>query len=102
MLQKVNKLQQTVYLKSYQQDLQDELQDFANDTAGQGLSGVVAAKLSFQIDTEGRIVGISPMGDAKLRCPEAKKAFRAYYTTSTKRGKRSNLLKPEDWSYFRS
>ena len=81
--------------KKLSQDLQDELQDFANDAAGQGLSGVVAAKLSFQIDTEGRIVGISPMGDAKLG-PEAKKALERITQRQQKRGKTIKPAQTED------
>ena len=72
--------------KKLSSDLQDELQDFANDAAGEGLSGIVAAKLSFQIDTEGRIVGISPVGDAKLG-PEARKALERITQRQQKRGK---------------
>ena len=81
--------------KKLSQDLQDELQDFANDAAGQGLSGVVAAKLSFQIDTDGRIVGISPMGDAKLG-PEAKKALERITQRQQKRGKTIKPAQTED------
>lgn len=75
-------------------DLQDELQDFANDQAGQG-TGVVAAKLTFQIDTEGRIVGISPMGDAKLG-PEAKKALERITQRQQRRGKTIKPAQTED------
>ncbi|TGN22239.1 hypothetical protein [Empedobacter tilapiae] len=76
------------------QDLTDELQDFANDQAGQG-SGIVSAKLTFQIDTEGRIVGISPMGDAKLG-PEAKKALERITQRQQKRGKTIKPAQTED------
>lgn len=75
-------------------DLQDELQDFANDQAGQG-TGVVSAKLTFQIDTEGRIVGISPMGDAKLG-PEARKALERITQRQQKRGKTIKPAQTED------
>lgn len=75
-------------------DLQDELQDFANDQAGQG-TGVVSAKLTFQIDTEGRIVGISPMGDAKLG-PEARKALERITQRQQRRGKTIKPAQTED------
>ena len=81
--------------KKLSADLQDELQDFANDAAGEGLSGIVAAKLTFQIDTEGRIVGISPMGDAKLG-PEARKALERITQRQQKRGKTIVPAKSDD------
>ncbi|MFV0150075.1 hypothetical protein OBJ95_05195 [Empedobacter falsenii] len=80
--------------KKLSADLQDELQDFANDQAGQG-TGVVSAKLNFQIDTEGRIVGISPMGDAKLG-PEAKKALERITQRQQRRGKTIKPAQTED------
>ncbi|WP_313383801.1 hypothetical protein [Chishuiella sp.] len=76
-------------------DIGDELQDFANDAAGEGLSGVVVAKLSFQIDTNGRIISISPMGDAKLG-PEAKKALQRITDRQQKRGKTIKPAQTED------
>ena len=81
--------------KKLSQDLTDELQDFANDAAGEGLSGIVAAKLTFQIDTQGKIVGISPMGDAKLG-PEAKKALERITQRQQKRGKTIEPAKSDD------
>ncbi|WP_312557028.1 hypothetical protein [Empedobacter brevis] len=80
--------------KKLSADLQDELQDFANDQAGQG-TGVVSAKLTFQIDTEGRIVGISPMGDAKLG-PEARKALERITQRQQRRGKTIKPAQTED------
>ncbi|MEG0187525.1 MAG: hypothetical protein RR668_02585, partial [Algoriella sp.] len=61
----------------------------------EGLSGIVAAKLTFQIDTEGRIVGISPMGDAKLG-PEARKALERITQRQQKRGKTIVPAKSDD------
>lgn len=81
--------------KKLSADLQDELQDFANEAAGEGLSGIVAAKLTFQIDTEGRIVGISPMGDAKLG-PEARKALERITQRQQRRGKTIVPAKSDD------
>lgn len=76
-------------------DISDELQDFANDAAGQGSSGVIVSKLSFQIDTEGRIISISPQGDAKLG-PEAKKALERITQRQQKRGKTIIPAKSDD------
>ncbi|GGF04881.1 protein TonB [Chishuiella changwenlii] len=76
-------------------DIGDELQDFANDAAGEGLSGVIVAKLSFQIDTNGRIVSINPQGDAKLG-PEARKALQRITERQQKRGKTIVPAQTED------
>ena len=76
-------------------DIGDELQDFANDAAGQGLSGAVVAKLSFQIDTQGRITSITPQGDAKLG-PEARKALERITQRQQRRGKTIVPAKSDD------
>ena len=73
-------------------DIASELQDFADNAASDGVSGMIAAKLNFQIDTQGRIVKISPQGDAKLG-PEAKKALERITAKQQKRGK---TIKPAE------
>ena len=73
-------------------DIASELQDFADNAASDGVSGVLVAKLNFQIDTQGRMVKISPQGDAKLS-PEAKKALERITQKQQKRGK---TIKPAE------
>lgn len=73
-------------------DISDELQEFADESAGQGANGILVAQLNFQIDTQGRIVKISPQGDAKLG-PEAKKALERITAKQQKRGK---TIKPAE------
>ncbi len=73
-------------------DIASELQDFADNAASDGISGVLVAKLNFQIDTQGRMVKISPQGDAKLG-PEARKALERITQKQQKRGK---TIKPAE------
>jgi len=72
-------------------DLSDELSDFADIAERDGITNA-AAKLNFQIDTQGRITKISPVGDAKLG-PEAKKALERITAKQQKRGK---TIKPAE------
>ena len=59
------------------------------------MSGAVVAKLSFQIDTQGRITSITPQGDAKLG-PEARKALERITQRQQKRGKTIKPAETED------
>ncbi|MBF0598137.1 hypothetical protein [Faecalibacter rhinopitheci] len=72
-------------------DIGDELSDFADIAERDGITNAVA-KLNFQIDTQGRIVKVSPQGDAKLG-PEAKKALERITQKQQKRGK---TIKPAE------
>ncbi|WP_322971958.1 hypothetical protein [Faecalibacter sp. LW9] len=77
--------------KRLQNDLTDELSDFADIAERDGITSAVA-KLNFQIDTQGRIVKISPQGDAKLG-PEAKKALERI---TQKQQRRNKTIKPAE------
>ena len=77
--------------KRMQNDLVEELTDFAEIAERDGISSAIA-KLNFQIDTQGRIIKISPQGDAKLG-PEAKKALERITAKQQKRGK---TIKPAE------
>jgi len=80
--------------KRLQNDLTDELSDFADIAERDGITSAVA-KLNFQIDTQGRIVKISPQGDAKLG-PEAKKALERITQKQQRRGKTIKPAESED------
>jgi len=75
-------------------DIGDELSDFADIAEREGITEAVA-KLNFQIDTQGRIVGIKPQGDAKLG-PEAKKALERITAKQQKRGKTIKPAQSDD------
>lgn len=77
--------------KRLSSDLGDELSDFQEIAERDGISNA-AAKLNFQIDTQGRIVKITPQGDAKLG-PEAKKALERITQKQQRRGK---TIKPAE------
>ena len=77
--------------KRIQNDLVDELADFAEIAERDGITNAVA-KLNFQINTQGQIVKISPQGDAKLG-PEAKKALERITQKQQRRGK---TIKPAE------
>ncbi|WP_068595338.1 hypothetical protein ACF3NR_03140 [Vaginella massiliensis] len=77
-------------------DLQDELQDFVDIAERQGIN-VAQAKLSFQIDTQGRIVKIEPIGGSDQHLgPEAKKALQRITDRQQRRGKTIVPAKTED------
>lgn len=75
-------------------EIGDELQDFGEIAEREGISQAVA-KLTFQIDTQGRIVQIQPQGDAKLG-PEAKKALDRITQRQQRRGKTIIPAKTDD------
>ncbi len=77
-------------------DIGDELQDFQSIAERQGIN-VANAKLNFQIDTQGRIVKITPAGGGdQYLGPEAKKALERITQRQQKRGKTIVPAKTDD------
>lgn len=77
-------------------DIGDELQDFQDIAERQGIN-VAQARLSFQIDTQGRIVKIEAAGASdKHLGPEAKKALQRITDRQQRRGKTIVPAKTED------
>ena len=71
-------------------DLADELQDYASDIAVEGYTGVISTKLDFVINTDGKVVNITSIGDELF----GNAAILALKRISTRHSRRNIVIKP--------